>query len=196
VRRGEMMRWARRTAWLWSTAHCAACPASATRHQQPMQRAIRSRPRAESGRARLIAAHRPSNRIKDHIERANRVGDVLDGEFAAVFELQAELAAHGVADTGRYTDAVRLGKGLQSCSDIHGIAINVARHGDHITGVDADSEADTAIVCCRGTGCGSARLYLNRGADRVDRAVESAYKAIPGPFDDVPVIALGRRRDQ
>jgi hypothetical protein len=77
---------------------------------------------------------------------------------------------------------------LQACGDVDAIAQHVLVLDHHIAQVDADPEADAAILRHIGLTSGQGDLDINGAPDGFDRAVELDEQAVAHGLDDPPAM--------
>ena len=87
-----------------------------------------------------------------------------------------------------HADRARLGKLLETRSDVHAIAEHVAVLMDDVAKVDTNAEQDPTVGRMLPLPLGHGGLQINRGTDRGHGAVEFDDQAIPGRLDDVPAV--------
>ncbi len=103
---------------------------------------------------------------------------------------------HVITDTARHTDAARRALGLQPRRDIHSVAVQVRAIRDHVTDVDPDTEADTAVRRLIAVVHRYLLLHLHRAAYRTVDAVERDQQQIAAGLDHSAAEVADRRVDQ
>ena len=98
-----------------------------------------------------------------------------------------------VAHRSRDTDAARRTLGLESCRDIHDIAVDVSAIWDHIADVDADTKADGPVQRLIAIEQGDLLLNGNGTAHGTIDAVEDDQQRIAGSLgNSATMFANGR----
>jgi hypothetical protein len=86
--------------------------------------------------------------------------------------------------SGRYADATRLCKTLQTCRHVHAVAENVATIDNNVANIDANAELDALSLWHLGIALHHAALNINGTAYRFHDAAEFSEQPIYGVLDD------------
>jgi hypothetical protein len=128
--------------------------------------------------------------VRDNAVDANRSADVLKLLLAHILERDVELAVGVLLNPTGHADAPRVRKGLQARSHVHPIPENVARLGDYISLVDADSELDALVLHDVRIPLGHPTLDLHGTTKRLHDTRELHEEAVSGGLYD-PTTVLG-----
>ena len=118
----------------------------------------------------------------------HRLGDVLDGLFALIEELQFELVADLIAHHRRAGDAARPRQPLEPRRHVDAVAIEIVALDDDVAEIDADAELDVPVLGNSGVALRHAALDFDRAARRVKNAAELDQEAVAHHLEDAPAM--------
>src|SRR5262245_54664911 len=117
-----------------------------------------------------------------------RLGEVLDGLFALVDELDFELVADLVTHHRRTGNAAGPHQPFEPGRQIDAIAVEILAIDDDVPDIDADAEFDLAIIGDPGIAVMHAGLDLDSTARGVEHAAELDEEAVAHYLEDAPAV--------
>src|SRR4051794_2504299 len=112
--------------------------------------------------------------IKDDIEDANRLVDVLELVITAIFESEIESIANLITHRARNHDPAGLRNALQTRGHIHAAAVDVSVLDDDVAEVYAHAELQVTLPLAK------AALHFRSARDRIHHARKLSQKSIAG----------------
>src|SRR5437870_542501 len=111
---------------------------------------------------------------------ANRVLNVLELLFAAVFKRYLKAIPNVIANRLRNGDATRLRHTFKARGHIHAVAVDVVAFDNDVAQINPDAELDRALRCSRA----HRGLNLRRAGDSVHHARKLGQHTVTGEFNN------------